>query len=128
MDYFQMIPLLALTGYFFYLTYYYAAPMFCLKVLLFLAHWKYHCSDIVFTDGRIIVKYMENGEEHVVERVLEVDPTSRFLAMTTCSTFRGILVSIRDGVKAEKGDEQNGLSTGERTRGTGRQRTEENCD
>ena len=128
MDYFQLIPLLSLTGYFFYLTYYYAVPMFCLKILLFAAHLRYHCSDIRFADGRITVKYTENWEEHVLVRMIEVDPTSRFLAMTTCSTFRGMLRDIRQGVQIEKGDAQYGLSAGERSSGTGRQRIEEDCD
>ncbi len=101
-DYLQLIPLLALTLYFIYLTYYYAAPMFWLKVMLFYAHIRYRDIDILFTTGKIVVTYSRDGEEHVLERRIEIDPTSRFLAMTVCSLFRGILRSIRTGVDTEE--------------------------
>ena len=35
---FQMIPILTLLAYFLYLTYYYAAPMFWLRVLMLIAY------------------------------------------------------------------------------------------
>ena len=128
MDYFQIFPLLSLAAYFIYLTYYYAAPMFCLKVLLFLAHLRYRCSDVLFTEGKITVKYEKNGEERVMERQLETDPTSRFFAMSVCAELKGMLRIIKRGNATEKGDEMYELSAGEGTRGAGRQRTEEDCD
>ena len=102
MDYFQILPLLSLAAYFFYLTYYYAFPMFRLKVLLFIAHIKYPGVEIRFTDGKILVKMPE--EKGVIERPLDEDPTSRFFAMTVCSEFRKILRDIRRGVITEEGD------------------------
>lgn len=128
MDYLQIIPLLSLTAYFFYLTYYYAAPMFRLKVLLFMAHLKYRGVEIRFTDGKITVKMPE--ENRVTERPLEVDPTSRFFAMTVCSEFRKMLRDIGREKRLHDAEEDgyDGLSTGERACGAGRQRTEENCD
>ena len=126
MDYFQIIPLLALTVYFFYMTYYCAAPMFCLKILLFYAHIKYRNADIRFRDEKIIMRYANGGEEHRIERALEIDPTSRFFAMTLCAEFRELLREIRKGVIVS--DENDGLSAGKRTCRTGRQRTEEDRD
>ena len=124
MDYLQIIPLLSLVMYFFYLTYYYAAPMFCLKVLLFYAHIRYRDIDIRFTGGRITVK----TQEREYERPIEVDPTSRFFAATVLEEFKGLLRDIRGSRIAVKGDGQDGLSAGQGTCGAGRQRTEEDCD
>ena len=123
MDYFQIIPLLALTVYFFYMTYYYAAPMFCLKILLFYAHMKYSHADIRFRDEKIIMRYENNGEECVIERQMESDPTSRFFAMTLCAEFRELLREIKRGRIVS--NEDDGLSAGKRARRTGRQGTEE---
>ena len=125
-DYLQLIPLLALTLYFLYLTYYYAAPMFCLKVLLFYAHIKYPGADIRFADGKITMRYGTGGEEGKAERRLETDPTSRFFAMTVCSEFRGMLREIRRGSMDAKEDDA--PPAGERACGTGKHRTEEDCD
>ena len=130
MDVFQLIPLLALTAYFFYLTYYYAAPMFWLKVMLFFAHLRYPGCDIRFMGGTVTVRLQKDGVEQVVECPLEVDPSSRFLAITTCSVFRGMLRQIRKGNAAEsdislQGDDHHGLSAGEGTGRTGRQGAEE---
>ena len=97
LDYFQMIPLLTLAMYFLYLTYYYAAPMFWLKVLLFAAHIRYRDIDILFSDGRVTVRYRSEGEERILERPVEADPTSRFFAMTVCSATRGVLRDLRNG-------------------------------
>ena len=94
---FQIVPLLALALYILYLSYYYATPMFFLKVLLFMAHLWYGCTDIRFTEGKIIVNYVRNGEEYVMERVLDVDPTSRFFAATVRSEFSSMLRRIRKG-------------------------------
>ena len=128
MDYLQLIPLLSLTAYFFYLSYYWAAPMFYLKVLLFIAHIKYRGIDIRFTEGKIKVRMP--AESHVIERVLETDPTSRFFAMAVCSEFKKMLRNIRkkNDVYVTEENEYDGLSAGERTCGEGRQRAEENCD
>lgn len=126
-DYLQLIPLLSLTAYFFYLAYYYAAPMFCLKVLLFYAHIKYRGVDIRFVGERITMKYENSEEERLIERTLATDPTSRFFAMTVCSEFRGMLREMKNGViVTEEGDD--GLSTGKRACRAGRQGTEEDCD
>ena len=123
MDVFQMIPLLALTAYFFYLSYYYAAPMFRLKVMLFYAHIRYRGIDVRFTDGRITATVGERA----FERGLETDPTSRFFPASVCSQFRKLLKDIRQGTIRES-EVSNGLSTGERTCGAGRQGAEEDCD
>ena len=128
MDYLQIIPLLALMGYFLYLTYYYAGPMFWLKVLLFIAHTRHRGIDIRFIRGKITIRLPE--EEHVIEQPLEIDPTSRFFAMTVCSEFRKMLRNIRkkDFISAAEENEYDGLSTGKRTGREGRQRIEEDCD
>ena len=126
-DYFQLIPLLSLTAYFFYLTYYYAAPMFCLKVLLFFAHLKYRGAEIRFFDGKITMRTGRDGEERFLERTVETDPTSRFFAMAVCSLFRGMLRELRTGSTTETGEEH-GLSAGKTARGAGRQGTEKDCD
>ena len=109
-DYLQIIPLLALTAYFFYLTYYYAAPMFCLKVLLFYAHIRYRDITILFRGGKITVELTKNGKELVIERPIEIDPTSRFFAMTVRSMFRQLLRDIRKGRIAEEAEKQPELS------------------
>ena len=126
-DYLQLIPLLSLTAYFFYLTYYYAAPMFFLKVLLFFAHIRYRGAEIRFRNGKITLRAEIDGEERVIERPVEIDPTSRFFAMTVRSTFRGMLREMKKG--AMIGEEDiDGLSTGETAGRAGRQGTEEDCD
>ena len=101
MDVFQMIPILALTGYFFYLTYYYAAPMFYLKVLLFFAHRKYRCREIRFTEEKVTVKIEINGEERTFEQPLGIELESRFFASTLCTVFRKVLSDIRRYRKGE---------------------------
>ena len=78
MDYFQLIPLLILAGYFCYLTYYIAAPMFYLRVLLFIAYKKFCCSEVRFGEEKITVKVLLNGEDRVIEKPLDADPSSRF--------------------------------------------------
>ncbi len=129
-DVLQLIPLLALTAYFFYLTYYYAAPMFRLKVMLFYAHLKYRDCEIRFIGGRITFRQMRDGEELRLERPVEVDFASRFLASTVCREFRGLLRDLRRGNVPElngvKGEEDYGLRTGESPCRTGRQSAGEN--
>ena len=102
MDYFQLIPILSLIAYFLYLTYYYAFPMFCLKVLLFIAHIRYRGVEIRFTGGKIILKMPDTGI--VSERLLEVDPGSRFFTMTICSEFKAMLRDLRKSTTASKND------------------------
>ena len=97
MDYFQLIPLLILAGYFCYLTYYIAAPMFYLRVLLFIAYKKFCCSEVRFGEEKITVKVMLNGEDRVIEKPLDADPSSRFFVMALCSALKGILKDIRKG-------------------------------
>ena len=104
MDYFQMIPILALTIYIIYLSYYYAAPMFCLKVLLFYAHIRYREIDIRFTDGKITVTL---GETVYQRELDDMDPTSRFFASAVCAEFRRMLREIRKGVPVESEEAEN---------------------
>ncbi|MCR5136632.1 MAG: hypothetical protein K6C12_05985 [Oscillospiraceae bacterium] len=99
MDILQIIPLLSLTAYFFYMTYYYVIPMFRLKVLLFAAHMRYRNAEILFRDGMISMRLDIRGQEQLFERPLEEDPLSRFFAMTACTEFRALLREIR---KAQK--------------------------
>ena len=103
---FQIIPIMTLVMYFLYVTYYYAAPMFWLKILLFFGHIRYRGADIRFSEGKITMKIPKDGEEIVVERPLDVDFTSRFLAMNVCAEFRGMLRDIRKGnfAKEEQGE------------------------
>ena len=105
-DYFQLIPLLALAAYFLYYTYYYAFPMFCLKLLLFYAHIRYCDIDILFRSGKITVKLTKDGEERLLVRELDTDPTLRYFAMDVCSSFRGVLRDIKKGSFAEEKTEQ----------------------
>ena len=74
-DYLQLIPILTLTAYFFYVTYYYVIPMFRLKVLLFYAHIKYRGADIRFSDWKITMVYTKGGEEQ--QTLGEEQATSR---------------------------------------------------
>ena len=53
---FQVIPLVMLGAYILYASYYYATPMFFLKVMLFYAHIKYRDIDIRFEERRITVR------------------------------------------------------------------------
>ena len=92
---FQIIPLFGLAAYFCYLSYYYAAPMFYLKILLFAAHKKYRCSEIQFTEDKITVKFSKGGEEKIIEHAVESDFSSRFLAMDLCLVLRKMLAEIR---------------------------------
>lgn len=94
---FQMIPLSALLVYFLYLSYYIAAPMFFLRVLLLIAYKKYRCREIRFTEDAITVTLTRDGEEHRMVRPLGVELESRFFPMTACSVMRGILKDLRNG-------------------------------
>ncbi len=92
---FQIIPLFGLAAYFCYLTYYYAAPMFYLKILLFTAHKKYRCTEVQFTEDKITAKFSKDGEEKVLEQAVETDFSSRFMAMDLCLVLRKMLSEIR---------------------------------
>ena len=105
-DYLQLIPLLSLAAYFLYYTYYYAFPMFRLKLLLFFANLRYRDIDILFRSGKITVKLTRDGEARSLVREMDTDPTLRYFAMDVCSSFRGILRDIRKGCFAEEKAEQ----------------------
>ena len=94
---FQVIPLIMLGAYILYASYYYATPMFFLKVMLFFAHIKYRDIDIRFEERRITVRFTKDGEEHVVSRPVDEELESRFWPMTVCSAFRRLLMDIRKG-------------------------------
>ena len=94
---FQLIPLAMLGAYILYASYYYATPMFFLKVMLFLAHIRYRAIDIHFEERRITARYSRDGEEHVVSCRVDEDLESRFWPMTACSAFRRLLRDIRKG-------------------------------
>ena len=102
MLFFQILPILALSLYVLYATYYYAAPMFCLKILLFIAYGIHHCTDIRFYDAKITVKIPIGGEERVIERPVDVDLVSRHLAATVLSEFRIVMKEIRKLKRAAK--------------------------
>ena len=74
---FQVIPLVMLGAYILYASYYYATPMFFLKVMLFFAHIKYRDIDIRFEERRITVRFTKDGEEHVVSRPVDEELESR---------------------------------------------------
>lgn len=94
---FQVIPLVMLGAYILYASYYYATPMFILKVMLFYAHIKYRDIDIRFEERRITARFTKDGEEHVVSRPVDEELESRFWPMTVCSAFRRLLRDIRKG-------------------------------
>ena len=94
---FQIIPLAMLGAYLLYASYYYATPMFFLKVMLFIAHIRYRDIDIHFQERRIIARFSKDGEEHVVVRPVDEELESRFWPMTVCSAFRHLLRDIRKG-------------------------------
>ena len=93
----QIIPILGLVMYMFYMTYYYAFPMFILKILLFYGHIRYRGSFITFHGGKITVECRRDGKSVVYERPLEVDPLSRHMPMDVCNEFRDLLHEIRKG-------------------------------
>ena len=101
MEAFQIIPILSLALYFVYLVWYYALPMLFLRILLFYGHLRYRGSFISFRNGQITVEYRRNGKVHTLVRPLDVDPTSRFLAMDVCAEFRKVLRDIRRGAAEE---------------------------
>ena len=100
---FQIIPLAMLGAYLLYASYYYATPMFFLKVMLFIAHIRYRDIDIHFQERRIIARFSKDGEEHVVVRPVDEELESRFWPMTVCSAFRHLLRDIRKGRLYEAG-------------------------
>lgn len=93
--FFQVMPIFTLLAYFLYLSYYYAAPMFWLRVLMFIGYKKYRCTEIHITEENILVKYSQDGEEREVRHELGVDLSSRFFVMTACSVLRGIFRQMR---------------------------------
>ena len=108
---FQLIPLVMLGAYILYASYYYATPMFLLKVMLFFAHIRYRDIDIRFEERRITAYYSKDGEEHVAARPVDEDLDSRFWPMTACSAFRRLLGDIRKGRlnEVETGAEESGV-------------------
>ena len=94
---FQIIPLAMLGAYLLYASYYYATPMFFLKIMLFLAHIRHRDIDIHFEEKRIVARCTIEGEEHVVVRQVDEDLESRFWPMAVCSAFRHRLRDIRKG-------------------------------
>ena len=88
-DAWQLLPILALVTYVFYTAYYYAFPTFHLRIL-------YHCTVFRISDGMITVKYIKDGEEVVIDRLLEIDVPSRFKISSLCSKFKGVLADIRN--------------------------------
>ena len=98
----QIIPILTLVMYMFYMTWYYALPMFLLKLLLFYGHIRWRGCFISFRDGKITVEHRKDGKLTVYERPLDVDPASRHMAMDVCAEFRSMLREIRKGT-AEAG-------------------------
>lgn len=99
MDMLQFIPILFLIGYFFYLFYYYVVPMMHLRILLFFAYKVRKCTEVRFTEEQIIIRFLKDGEELVLERPLGVELTSRFFVMTACSVLKGMLSEIKTTVK-----------------------------
>ena len=93
----QIIPILGLVMYMFYMTYFYAFPMFILKILLFYGHIRYRGCFITFRGGKITVECRKDGKLCTYERPLDVDPLSRHMPMDVCSEFRGLLREIRKG-------------------------------
>ena len=100
---FQIIPLAMLGAYLLYASYYYATPMFFLKIMLFLAHIRHRDIDIHFEEKRIVARCTIEGEEHVVVRQVDEDLESRFWPMAVCSAFRHLLRDIRKGRLYEAG-------------------------
>ena len=115
---FQIIPLAMLGAYLLYASYYYATPMFFLKVMLFIAHIRYRDIDIHFQERRIIARYMKDGEERVAVRPVDEELESRFWPMTVCSAFRRLLHDIREGggYESEAGCNENSESIAVRDR------------
>ena len=64
----QIIPILGLVMYMFYMTYFYAFPMFILKILLFYGHIRYRGSFITFRGGKITVECKRDGKPVAVLR------------------------------------------------------------
>ena len=93
----QIIPILGLVMYMFYMTYFYAVPMLILKILMFYGHIRYRGSFITFRGGKITVECRKDGKLCTYERPLDVDPLSRHMPMDVCSEFRGLLREIRKG-------------------------------
>ena len=104
MPFFQLLPILALSLYVLYSSYYYAVPMFCLKILIFIAYGIHRCTDIRFYDAKITVKIPISGEERVIERPVDVDLASRHLAATVLREFRAVMKEIRKLKRAAKKD------------------------
>jgi hypothetical protein len=109
---FQLIPLAMLGAYILYASYYYATPMFFLKVMLFLAHIRYRDIDIHFEERRITARYSRDGEEYVVTCRIDENQESRFWPMTACSAFRRMLRDIRKGrlYESDPAEAENGES------------------
>ena len=109
----QMIPIFLLGLYILYVSYYYATPMFFLKVMLFIAHIRYRDIDIRFEERRILVRFSRDGMEHVVERAVDEDLESRFWPMSLCSAFRKLLKELRKGNLLEGSPDADGVDRNE---------------
>ena len=95
MEIFQIIPIAALIVYFLYLSYYYAAPMFWLRVLLLIAYKKYRCTEVRIGEETVTARYPKDGGEGVIEQPIGEDLVSRFFAMSLCSALRAVLAELR---------------------------------
>ena len=102
MEALQVMMVFSLLAYFLYLTYYYAAPMFWLRVLMFVAYKKYRCSEVRFTEETISVRFTRAGEESSIEQPLGVELESRFFVITACSVLRGMLRELSVLRKTER--------------------------
>ena len=99
MEMLQIIPILFLIGYFFYLFYYYVVPMMHLRLLLAFAYKVRKCTEVRFTEEQIIIRVQKDREELVLERPLGVDLMSRHFVITACSVLKGMLAEIKTTVK-----------------------------
>ena len=98
----QLIPILALVAYFFYLTYYYLVPMACFRVMKYYACKRHLCDDVRVVEEKVVLVFTAFGKEHKIERSLGVPSDSRCWTMTLFSTLKDLLKEAKKWTDTEQ--------------------------
>ena len=94
---FQIIALGSLAIYMLYILYYIAVPMFRLRILMFLARRRYHCTDVSVSDTGVVVRIVKDGQEKILWGRMDPNQNMSYYAMMAGTELKKILKDIRKG-------------------------------
>lgn len=93
----QAVFLFSLAAYFLYYFYYVVIPMFYFRCLIFWGLGRKICREIRFTEGKIVVIFLQDGEERSLEYELTLDCPERQMASSWCAALKKMLADIKSG-------------------------------